>query len=105
MCAQKSGLWTHQCVANISSVRIKLDFLVKSNCERLPTLVKRLFFKSSLRSNTMSIRESFLSEDVPSMGIYETLYAFRDSWGAFMGTQGTHPWSQGFPLTTQLKDG
>ena len=53
----------------------------------------------------MSTRESFLSEDVPSMGIYETLYAFRDSWGAFMGTQGTHPWSQGFPLTTQLKDG
>jgi len=53
----------------------------------------------------MPIRESFLSEDVPSMGIYETLYAFRDSWGAFMGTQGTHPWSQGFPLTTKLKDG
>ena len=53
----------------------------------------------------MPITESFLSEDVPSMGIYETLYAFRDSWGAFMGTEGTHPWSQGFPLTTQLKDG
>jgi len=53
----------------------------------------------------MPITESFLSDDVPSMGIYETLYAFRDSWGAFMGTEGTHPWSQGFPLTTQLKDG
>jgi len=39
------------------------------------------------------------------MGIYETLYAFQDSFGAFMGTEGTHPWSQGFPLTTQLDGG
>ena len=50
-------------------------------------------------------RDSFLSDDVPPMGIYETLYAFRDSFGAFMGTPGTHPWSQGFPLTTQLDGG
>merc|ERR1719183_1810354 len=47
-------------------------------------------------------RDSFLSENVPPMGIYETLYAFRDSFGAFMGTEGTHPWAQGFPLTTRL---
>jgi len=43
-----------------------------------------------------------LREDVPPMGIYETLYAFRDTFGAFMGTTGTHPWAQGFPLTTRL---
>ena len=49
--------------------------------------------------------ESFLSDDCPPMGIYETLYAFRDSFGAFMGTEGTQPWSQGFPLTTQLEGG
>jgi aspartate/methionine/tyrosine aminotransferase len=36
------------------------------------------------------------------MGIYETLYAFNDAFGQFMGTEGTHPWSQGFPLTTPL---
>jgi len=48
---------------------------------------------------------SFLSDDCPPMGIYETLYAFCDSFGAFMGTPGTHPWSQGFPLTTQLEGG
>lgn len=48
---------------------------------------------------------SFLSDDCPPMGIYETLYAFRDSFGRFMGTPGTHPWSQGFPLTTQLEGG
>jgi len=48
------------------------------------------------------VRESFLSDDVPPMGIYETLYAFKDSFGKFMGEQGTHPWSQGFPLTTPL---
>ncbi|MDJ0522464.1 MAG: aminotransferase class I/II-fold pyridoxal phosphate-dependent enzyme, partial [Planctomycetota bacterium] len=50
-------------------------------------------------------RESFLSDNCPPMGIYETLYAFRDSFGQFMGTEGTHPWSQGFPLTTQLEGG
>lgn len=50
-------------------------------------------------------RDSFLSDDCPPMGIYETLYAFRDAFGQFMGTQGTHPWSQGFPLTTQLEGG
>ena len=40
---------------------------------------------------------------VPPMGIYETLYAFQDTFGSFMGTEGTHPWSQGFPLTSQLE--
>ena len=50
-------------------------------------------------------RPPFLSEDCPPMGIYETLYAFRDSFGKFMGERGTHPWSQGFPLTTQLEGG
>ena len=44
----------------------------------------------------------FLSH-VPPMGIYETLYAFRDTFGSFMGTEDTHPWSQGFPLTTPLE--
>ncbi len=50
-------------------------------------------------------RDSFLSDNCPPMGIYETLYAFRDSFGKFMGSEGTHPWSQGFPLTTQLPGG
>jgi aspartate/methionine/tyrosine aminotransferase len=50
-------------------------------------------------------RASFLSDDCPPMGIYETLYAFRDSFGKFMGSPGTHPWSQGFPLTTPLEGG
>jgi len=48
-------------------------------------------------------RKSFLSDDVPPMGIYETLYAFKDGFGQFMGAPGTHPWSQGFPLTTALE--
>ena len=47
--------------------------------------------------------ESFLSDNCPPMGIYETLYAFRDSFGSFMGAEDTHPWSQGFPLTTPLE--
>ena len=48
--------------------------------------------------------ESFLSDNCPPMGIYETLYAFKDSFGSFMGEEGTHPWSQGFPLTTPLEN-
>jgi len=47
--------------------------------------------------------QSFLSDNCPPMGIYETLYAFKDSFGNFMGEEGTHPWSQGFPLTTRLE--
>jgi aminotransferase len=50
-------------------------------------------------------RASFLSDNCPPMGIYETLYAFRDSFGQYMGSPGTHPWSQGFPLTTPLAGG
>ena len=51
-----------------------------------------------------NMTESFLSDNCPPMGIYETLYDFRDSFGSFMGTEGTHPWSQGFPLTTPLEN-
>ena len=50
-----------------------------------------------------NMTESFLSDNCPPMGIYETLYAFKDSFGSFIGTEGTHPWSQGFPLTTPLE--
>jgi aspartate/methionine/tyrosine aminotransferase len=39
------------------------------------------------------------------MGIYETLYAFMDAFGTYMGEPGTHPWSQGFPRTVQLPGG
>ena len=42
---------------------------------------------------------------VPPMGIYETLYAFLDAFGTYMGEPGTHPWSQGFPRTVQLPGG
>ena len=41
----------------------------------------------------------------PPMGIYETLYAFLDAFGTYMGEPGTHPWSQGFPRTVQLPGG
>jgi len=42
---------------------------------------------------------------VPPMGIYQTLYAFLESFGTYMGEPGTHPWSQGFPRTVQLPGG
>jgi aspartate/methionine/tyrosine aminotransferase len=47
---------------------------------------------------------SFLNY-VPPMGIYETLYAFLEAFGTYMGEPGTHPWSQGFPRTVQLPGG
>ena len=42
---------------------------------------------------------------VRPMGIYETLYAFMEAFGTYMGEPGTHPWSQGFPRTDQLPGG
>jgi len=42
---------------------------------------------------------------VPPMGIYETLYAFLNAFGTYMGEPGTHPWSQGFPRTDRLPGG
>lgn len=49
---------------------------------------------------------SFLSDNVPPMGIYQTLYKFKDTFGHHMNTPGagTHPWCQGFPLTVPLTE-
>ena len=41
----------------------------------------------------------------PPMGVYETLFRFVEATGRYMGDPGTHPWAQGFPLTSQLPDG
>ena len=46
----------------------------------------------------------FLSS-FPPMGIYETLFRFADVTSKYMGEADTHPWAQGFPLTTQLPGG
>jgi aspartate/methionine/tyrosine aminotransferase len=39
------------------------------------------------------------------MGVYETLFRFADVTHMYMGDPGTHPWAQGFPLTSQLPGG
>lgn len=39
------------------------------------------------------------------MGVYETLFKFLDATGKYMGSDGTHPWAQGFPLTSPLPGG
>jgi len=41
----------------------------------------------------------------PPMGVYETLFKFKDATGLYMGVDGTHPWAQGFPLTSPLPGG
>lgn len=39
------------------------------------------------------------------MGVYETLFKFADATGKYMGDAGTHPWAQGYPLTTRIPGG
>ena len=41
----------------------------------------------------------------PPMGVYQTLFRFADATGKYMGDAGTHPWAQGYPLTTQIPGG
>jgi len=41
----------------------------------------------------------------PPMGVYETLFKFLDATEKYMGDLETHPWAQGYPLTTQLPNG
>ncbi len=53
----------------------------------------------------MTLTDSRILEHFPPMGIYEVLFSFLDSAGVYMGEPGTHPWAQGFPLTSQLPGG
>lgn len=39
------------------------------------------------------------------MGVYETLFRFAHRTAKYMGDPGTHPWAQGYPLTTQIPGG
>jgi aminotransferase len=41
----------------------------------------------------------------PPMGVYETLFKFAAATDKYMGDAGTHPWAQGYPLTTQVPGG
>ena len=43
--------------------------------------------------------------EFPPMGIYETLFRFADVTAKYMGEPGTHPWAQGFPITTPVPGG
>lgn len=44
-------------------------------------------------------------QQFPPMGVYETLFKFAAATDRYMGDPGTHPWAQGYPLTTQLPGG
>jgi len=44
-------------------------------------------------------------QQFPPMGVYETLFKFADATAKYMGDPGTHPWAQGYPLTTRLPNG
>jgi len=44
-------------------------------------------------------------QQFPPMGVYETLFRFADATQRYMGDPGTHPWAQGFPLTSPVPGG
>ena len=48
---------------------------------------------------------TMILKSFPPMGVYETLFRFADATGSYMGEPGTHPWAQGFPMTTQVPGG
>ncbi|HMP80829.1 MAG TPA: pyridoxal phosphate-dependent aminotransferase [Pirellulaceae bacterium] len=53
----------------------------------------------------MTVTTDSLIKYFPPMGVYETLYKFLDHAGVYMGSEGTHPWAQGFPMTTPVPNG
>src|SRR5262245_18840757 len=57
------------------------------------------------RARRVRIVPRVILRQFPPMGIYETLFRFAEVTHKYMGDPGTHPWAQGFPLTTQLPDG
>ncbi len=46
-----------------------------------------------------------LLRQFPPMGVYETLFRFAEATHKYMGDVGTHPWAQGFPITTPVPGG
>lgn len=43
--------------------------------------------------------------EFPPMGVYETLFRFAAATNKYMGDPNTHPWAQGYPLTTPVPGG
>lgn len=41
----------------------------------------------------------------PPMGVYETLFRFAAATDKYLGDPGTHPWGQGYPITTPVPGG
>ena len=59
---------------------------------------------SKLSKQKEKMEASVLS-NFPVMGVYHTLLNFRDHVGVNMGAAGTHPWTQGSPLSSQIPGG
>ena len=83
---------------------LTLEGVVSSQSEASVRKIFSYTFTMATTATPNPTTNSFLVDDCPPMGIYETLYKFADSFGAHMGGEGTHPWSQGFPLTTPLTE-
>src|SRR5579862_3740358 len=72
--------------------------------ESPPVSVKRGAARVPRYSVAMPQTDAALSY-FPPMGVYETLFKFLDATGKYMGSEGTHPWAQGFPLTSPIPGG
>lgn len=57
------------------------------------------------RRDTVLTCRAVILRQFPPMGVYETLFRFADATHKYMGDPGTHPWAQGFPLTTPVPGG
>ena len=63
------------------------------------------FNEQPTNMSTFENGEGSILEYFPPMGVYETLFKFREVTGQSMGADGTHPWAQGFPLATTIPGG
>jgi hypothetical protein len=74
--------------------------IVKKVVKKTATPIKKVVKKTAAKKST-SKKENYVAylRPTPPMAIYKTLFDFKADFGANMGDPGTHPWSQGFPLT------
>ena len=62
-------------------------------------------YAASSSFSSFTVEYNMILRDFPPMGVYETLFRFADATSKYMGDPGTHPWAQGYPLTTRIPGG
>jgi aminotransferase len=88
----------------VSSARRLLRLAVEDSGRNYPRGRSLPSHRADVSAYAVMSTDSALTH-FPPMGVYETLFKFLDATGKYMGTEGTHPWAQGFPLTTPIPGG